>query len=107
MSCSLLSPYRKTREMTEKLRRKPQDQLLKHYDRNSGIDAASKMIGEQFNPCLHEVIVTEGEKERSSIRIPSNVVLAGKGYFEERRVAADADPYEVSRVIAETVILDK
>ena len=107
MSYSLLLNYRKIREMTEKLRRKPQDQLVKHYDRNNGIDAASKMIGEQFNPCLHKVIVTEGEKDMSSIRIPSNVVLSGKGYFEERRVAADADPYEVSRVIAETVILDK
>ena len=107
MSCSLISPFKKICEMTETLRRKPQDQLVKHCDRNNGIDAASKMIGEQFNPSLHEVVVTDGEKERSSIRIPSNVVLAGKGYFEERRVTADEDPYEVSRVIAETVILDK
>ena len=66
----------------------------------------NKMI-ELLNPSLHDAIVTDGEKDMSSIRIPTNVVLAGKGYLDERRVAADADPYEVSRVIAEIVILDK
>ena len=103
----IMSPYRKIREMTEKLRQKPQDQLLKHYDRNNGEDAASKLIGELFKSSLHEVKVTEGQKNRSSIRIPTNVVLDGKGYFEERRVAADADPYEVSRVFVEILLLDK
>ena len=35
----------------------------------------NKMI-ELFDPSLHEVIVTEGEKDMSSISIPSNVGLA-------------------------------
>ena len=37
----------------------------------------NKMI-ELFDPSLHEVKVTEGEKDRSSIRSPSNVVRAGR-----------------------------
>ena len=93
--------------MAEKLKNKPQEQLLKHYDRNNGIDAAAKLIGEFFNPSLNEIIVADGQKDKCSIRIPTNVLLEGKGYLEERRVAADADPYEVSRVIVETVLLDE
>lgn len=39
----------------------------------------------------------------SSIRIPINVKNEGKGYIEDRRPAANADPYEVSLAILTTV----
>lgn len=39
----------------------------------------------------------------SSIRIPINVKSEGKGYIEDRRPAANADPYQVSLAILNTV----
>lgn len=38
-----------------------------------------------------------------SIRIPRSVAKDGKGYFEDRRPASNADPYQVTGIIAETV----
>jgi len=49
---------------------------------------------------------TWGVSDRSaSIRIPINVDKGGKGYLEDRRPASDCDPYVVSSIIAQTVIL--
>jgi len=45
-----------------------------------------------------------GESDRgAAIRIPPSMVKEGKGYLEDRRPAANIDPYEVFRVIMETV----
>jgi len=45
-----------------------------------------------------------GEADRgASIRIPPGVLQAGKGYLEDRRPAANCDPYEACRVLMETV----
>lgn len=41
----------------------------------------------------------------ASIRIPLQTAQAGKGYLEDRRPAANADPYRVARVMLETVCL--
>lgn len=41
----------------------------------------------------------------ASVRIPINVLAAGRGYFEDRRPAANADPYLVVSKILETVLL--
>jgi len=39
----------------------------------------------------------------ASVRIPRSVANKGYGYFEDRRPGANADPYEVSTVLIETV----
>lgn len=39
----------------------------------------------------------------ASVRIPAPVARAGCGYLEDRRPAANADPYDVCRAILETV----
>jgi glutamine synthetase len=39
----------------------------------------------------------------ASIRIPWQVAQDNKGYFEDRRPAANADPYEVSTALLEVV----
>ena len=39
----------------------------------------------------------------ASVRIPWQVAREGKGYIEDRRPNANADPYWVSRLITETV----
>ena len=41
----------------------------------------------------------------ASIRIPYHTNKDGKGYFEDRRPGANADPYEVSRVITEAILI--
>jgi len=39
----------------------------------------------------------------ASVRIPTPVALAGKGYLEDRRPAANMDPYEVCAALLETI----
>lgn len=41
----------------------------------------------------------------ASVRIPAHVGVEKKGYLEDRRPCANADPYEVSRVLLETICL--
>lgn len=50
---------------------------------------------------------TYGDCDRgSSIRIPINVKIDGKGYLEDRRPASNIDPYLVCSRILETVLSD-
>ncbi|EKG09068.1 hypothetical protein MPH_13944 [Macrophomina phaseolina MS6] len=39
----------------------------------------------------------------SSVRVPRAVAVEGKGYFEDRRPASNADPYRVTGIIVETL----
>lgn len=39
----------------------------------------------------------------ASIRIPLPVQLEGKGYLEDRRPAANVDPYVVARLLLKTI----
>ena len=41
----------------------------------------------------------------ASVRIPTDVFLNGYGYIEDRRPAANADPYLVTSIIAQTAII--
>ena len=42
----------------------------------------------------------------ASVRIPRQCDRDGYGYLEDRRPAANCDPYDVTSVIADTTILD-
>jgi glutamine synthetase len=42
----------------------------------------------------------------ASIRVPMATAQTGKGYFEDRRPAANMDPYEVAAIIVETICAD-
>lgn len=47
---------------------------------------------------------TYGVADRgSSIRIPRQVAAEGKGYFEDRRPASNACPYQITGIVMETV----
>ena len=49
---------------------------------------------------------TYGESDRgSSIRIPVQVIESGytEGYLEDRRPAANANPYEITKAIIDTI----
>lgn len=41
----------------------------------------------------------------ASIRIPKAVAVAGKGYFEDRRPASNADPYQICDIMVQTTLL--
>ena len=41
----------------------------------------------------------------ASVRIPRQCAKDGKGYFEDRRPASNADPYQITGIICETVSL--
>ena len=41
----------------------------------------------------------------ASVRIPRQCAREGKGYFEDRRPASNADPYQITGIIVETVRL--
>ncbi|VDO91137.1 unnamed protein product, partial [Heligmosomoides polygyrus] len=41
----------------------------------------------------------------ASVRIPRGVALAKKGYLEDRRPSSNCDPYQVTRMIAESILL--
>jgi len=46
-----------------------------------------------------------GKSDRgSSIRIPNHVSQDGKGYFEDRRPGANANPYDVARLLTEACL---
>lgn len=42
----------------------------------------------------------------TSIRIPAQALVEGRGYFEDRRPASNCDPYQVSQRMLETVYSD-
>ena len=41
----------------------------------------------------------------ASVRVPRQCAAAGKGYFEDRRPASNADPYQITGIMMETVSL--
>lgn len=86
------------------------------------IEAAMKKL--QARHLEHIAVYGEGNEERltgrhetgaidkfsygvadrgGSIRIPRQVAKDGKGYFEDRRPASNADPYQITGIIVETV----
>lgn len=71
-----------------------------HID-NYGVDNIKRLTG------LHETSTyetfTHGVGDRSaSIRIPTDTHKKGQGYFEDRRPAANMDPYVVTSLLLET-----
>ncbi|KAA6413744.1 MAG: glutamine synthetase [Lasallia pustulata] len=86
------------------------------------IEAAMKKLEQRHEE--HIAVYGEGNKERltgrhetgsiesfswgvadrgASIRIPRQCAREGKGYFEDRRPASNADPYQITGIIVETM----
>lgn len=75
------------------------------YDPHGGQDNMRRLTG------LHETSSIDdfsaGVANRgASIRIPRQVGQDKRGYFEDRRPAANCDPYTVTGAIARTCLLD-
>jgi glutamine synthetase len=70
-----------------------------------GEDNAYRMTGLHETSSMHEC--TWGISDRGrSIRIPRHVANQGHGYLEDRRPAANLDPYLVTERIMRTCCLD-
>ncbi|VDK83913.1 unnamed protein product [Cylicostephanus goldi] len=41
----------------------------------------------------------------ASVRLPRSVALNKKGYLEDRRPSSNCDPYQVTRMLAESILL--
>lgn len=88
----------------EKLSKKHAEHI-RVYDPNEGKDNMRRLTG------LHETsnindFSTGVANRGASIRIPRHVGQDKKGYFEDRRPAANCDPYLVTRAIVTTCLLD-
>lgn len=63
-----------------------------------------RLTGRHETAPMHQFSAGVGHRG-CSVRIPRSVALQGYGYFEDRRPGANADPYEVSAALIETVCL--
>jgi glutamine synthetase len=85
------------REACEKL----SDKHMEHMG-VYGNDNEERMSGEHETSKYTEF--SYGDSTRTtSIRVPAETINKGKGYFEDRRPASNCDPYQVSRIMLETV----
>jgi glutamine synthetase len=67
-----------------------------------GAHNEERLTGLHETSAIHEF--RHGQFDRgASVRIPMVTVNAGKGYFEDRRPAANMDPYQVCAALIETV----
>ncbi|KAI9750207.1 MAG: glutamate--ammonia ligase [Lichina confinis] len=67
-----------------------------------GSDNALRMTGQHETAALDSF--TYGVANRgASVRIPRSVAKEGRGYFEDRRPASNADPYQITGIIVETI----
>ncbi len=70
--------------------------------RNYGAGLADRLTG--LHETCHINDFRAGDSDRgASIRIPAQVALEGHGYLEDRRPAANCDPYLVSALLVNTI----
>ncbi|XP_063532310.1 glutamine synthetase 2 cytoplasmic-like [Cydia strobilella] len=79
---------------------------INEYDANNGADNVKRLTGK--HNISHIKDFTAGVANRScSVRIPRQVAEDKKGYLEDRRPAANADPYRVINIMLRTCIMDE
>jgi len=82
--------------------------LSKHHSKHMqvyGEGNQSRMTGDCETSDYNKF--SSGESNRGcSVRIPNHVCQKGYGYLEDRRPAANCDPYKVASVILETICIE-
>jgi glutamine synthetase len=83
--------------MMEKLAARHKEHMIVYGDGNE-----ARMTGKHETASYDKF--TWGVANRgSSVRVNRAVAVEGKGYFEDRRPASNADPYQVTGIIVETL----
>ncbi|XP_026158920.1 glutamine synthetase-like [Mastacembelus armatus] len=83
---------------------KRHSQHLRVYDPHGGADNMIRLTN-QSTTSSFQSFSTATASRKVSVRIPDHVSRSGCGYFEDRRPAANCDPYCVMRALAETCLL--
>ncbi|XP_026729239.1 glutamine synthetase 2 cytoplasmic-like isoform X2 [Trichoplusia ni] len=79
---------------------------INEYDANNGGDNARRLTGKNGQPHIKDF--TAGVANRTcAVRIPRQVSEDKKGYLEDRRPAANADPYRIISIMLRTCIFDE
>uniref|UniRef100_A0A8C4IZ02 Glutamine synthetase n=1 Tax=Dicentrarchus labrax TaxID=13489 RepID=A0A8C4IZ02_DICLA len=81
-------------------------QHLRVYDPHGGADNMSRLTSQSSSTSSFHVFSTATSCRNVSVRIPGHVSRRGCGYFEDRRPAANCDPYNVMRTLVETCLLE-
>jgi glutamine synthetase len=89
----------------ERLRTKHAEHIAV-YDARNGEDNKRRLTGLYETSSIHDFSFGVADRGRS-IRIPRQVAADGKGYLEDRRPAANADPYLVSERLVRTICLSE
>ena len=80
------------------------DLHIKHYDPKQGEDNKRRLTGLHETSSIYDFSSGVANRE-ASIRIPRQVNKDGCGYLEDRRPAANCDPYEVTEVLVRSIVL--
>jgi glutamine synthetase len=99
-----------TREMREKggfdiikeTMAKLEENHMAHID-VYGLHNEERLTGAHETSGIHEFSYGFSTRD-TSIRIPAQAIIEGKGYFEDRRPASNCDPYLVSERMLKTVM---
>jgi len=85
------------REAMKKLEKRHDDHIAVYGAHNE-----ERLTGMHETSPIHAFRVGDFDRG-ASVRIPMATINAGKGYFEDRRPAANMDPYQVCAILIETV----
>ena len=85
------------REAMKKLEKRHADHIKVYGAHNE-----ERLTGLHETSDMHSFRVGDFDRG-ASVRIPMATINAGKGYFEDRRPAANMDPYQVCAILIETV----
>lgn len=88
-----------------KLARKQKEHIAR-YDPDGGNANVRRLTG-KFETCSIDKFTWSVAGRDASVRIPRTVAIEKKGYFEDRRPAANCDPYSVCDAIVRTCLLDE
>ncbi|XP_074486210.1 glutamine synthetase-like [Sebastes fasciatus] len=84
-------------------------QHIRVYDPHNGADNMRRLTTQcatsRYISSFHDFTSAIGSRT-VSVRIPDHVSQMGCGYFEDRRPAANCDPYAVTRALVETCLLE-
>lgn len=79
---------------------------LKHYDPTQGVDNKRRLTG-RHETASYQKFSYAAASRNVSVRIPRQVEEAQCGFLEDRRPAANCDPYAVTNILVKTICLNE
>ena len=100
---TMLGCYRHFKEAIRSLS-KLHSRHLRVYDPHGGTDDMGCLTSQPSTSSFHDFSTATACRD-VSVCIPDDVSCRGCGYFEDRRPAANCDPYNVMRAVVQTCLL--